>query len=84
MRSVRTTTALVAGAAVALLFCACNGGQLSSVPPAVRTLADAGRHGSSGKIKHIVIIVQENRSFNNLFYGFPGAEDREVRLRHQG
>ena len=27
----------------------------------------------SGKIKHIVIIVQENRSFNNLFYGFPGA-----------
>ncbi|MGA8385114.1 MAG: alkaline phosphatase family protein, partial [Candidatus Cybelea sp.] len=73
MRSVRTTTALVAGAAVALLFCSCNGGQLSSVPPAVRTLADAGRHGSSGKIKHVVIIVQENRSFNNLFYGFPGA-----------
>ncbi|MEO6834766.1 MAG: alkaline phosphatase family protein [Candidatus Tumulicola sp.] len=25
------------------------------------------------KIKHVVIIVQENRSFNNLFYGFPGA-----------
>ena len=28
---------------------------------------------SSGKIQHIVIVVQENRSFNNLFYGFPGA-----------
>ena len=27
----------------------------------------------SSKIKHVVIIVQENRSFNNLFYGFPGA-----------
>jgi phospholipase C len=25
-------------------------------------------------IKHIVIIVQENRSFDNLFYGFPGAD----------
>jgi phospholipase C len=31
--------------------------------------------GSSGsKIQHIVIIVQENRSFNDLFYGFPGAK----------
>ena len=25
------------------------------------------------KIKHIVVLVQENRSFNNLFAGFPGA-----------
>jgi phospholipase C len=28
---------------------------------------------SSGSIAHIVIMVQENRSFNNLFAGFPGA-----------
>jgi phospholipase C len=74
MRSVRTTTALLAGAAAVLLFCSCNGGQLSSVPPTVRTPTFAQRHGSSGKIRHIVIIVQENRSFNNLFYGFPGAK----------
>ncbi len=32
------------------------------------------RDPSNGKIKHIVIIVQENRSFNNLFYGYPGAK----------
>ncbi|MBV8196773.1 MAG: hypothetical protein JO263_01440 [Candidatus Eremiobacteraeota bacterium] len=25
------------------------------------------------KIKHVVIVIQENRSFNNLFYGYPGA-----------
>ncbi len=32
------------------------------------------RHLSArAKIKHVVIIVQENRSFNDLFYGFPGA-----------
>jgi phospholipase C len=31
-------------------------------------------HGpSSGTIKHVVIVIQENRSLNNLFYGFPGA-----------
>ncbi|HEY6486336.1 MAG TPA: alkaline phosphatase family protein [Candidatus Cybelea sp.] len=29
---------------------------------------------SAPKIKHIIIIVQENRSFNNLFYGYPGAK----------
>jgi phospholipase C len=27
----------------------------------------------AGKITHIVYIVQENRSFNDLFYGYPGA-----------
>ena len=31
------------------------------------------RHSASGKIQHVIIIVQENRIFNNLFYGFPGA-----------
>jgi phospholipase C len=25
-------------------------------------------------IQHVVIIVQENRSFDNLFHGFPGAD----------
>jgi phospholipase C len=27
-----------------------------------------------GKIKHVVYIVQENRSFNDLFMGYPGAK----------
>lgn len=27
-----------------------------------------------GKIAHVVIIIQENRSFDNLFHGFPGAD----------
>jgi phospholipase C len=33
-----------------------------------------GPSGSSGKIQHIVIMVQENRSFDNLFAGYPGAD----------
>jgi phospholipase C len=36
---------------------------------AIRVLDGTG----AGKIQHIVYIVQENRSFNNLFYGYPGA-----------
>src|ERR1700733_11737927 len=30
--------------------------------------------GSGGKIKHVVIIVQENRSFDNFFDCFPGTD----------
>ncbi|HZY98724.1 MAG TPA: alkaline phosphatase family protein [Candidatus Baltobacteraceae bacterium] len=29
-------------------------------------------------IQHVVIIIQENRTFNNLFMGFPGAETRST------
>ncbi len=32
------------------------------------------RGQSESRIKHVVIIVQENRSFDNLFNGFPGAD----------
>jgi phospholipase C len=37
---------------------------------ALRALAATG----AGKIQHIVYIVQENRSFDNLFQGYPGAD----------
>ena len=69
---------------VATLFlsaCQGNGGLRSSsgLPvanplPAQTSIAGVHRRASSGKIQHIVVIVQENRSFNNLFYGFPGAK----------
>ena len=36
---------------------------------------------ASGLIQHVIVIVQENRSFNNLFYGYPGAP-RNLRLQH--
>ena len=74
MHHVSTVRARVPILAVALFLSACSGGGVSSVTPAVGSLASIHRHASSGKIQHIVIIVQENRSFNNLFYGFPGAK----------
>jgi len=79
MMNLRVALAVLA-ATVALGACSANGG--SSVPnlsgagaarlsgaQARRILSDP----SHGKIQHVVIVVQENRSFNNLFKGFPGA-----------
>ena len=81
-------------AALAVGLSACNNGGLTTGAPslplspqalaAAQTQAPLKRthhHGSSGKIQHVVIIIQENRSFNNLFYGFPGRDDHDVRLQ---
>jgi phospholipase C len=43
----------------------CNGS--NTVPPPLRP---PGPH----TIAHVIVLLQENRSFNNLFMGFPGAE----------
>ncbi|HEY6326583.1 MAG TPA: alkaline phosphatase family protein [Candidatus Cybelea sp.] len=73
---------ILPSAAAALLLAGCGAGGSAASPglpvaslPQSRALAPRGaQHGpSSGKIQHVVIIVQENRSLNNLFYGFPGA-----------
>ena len=60
-------------AAVALSAC---GGNVGSSP--WTGLPALSSHESSGstKIQHVVIVVQENRSFDNLFQGFPGADTR--------
>src|SRR6516165_10826513 len=38
----------------------------------------------SGKIKHVVIIIQENRTVDNLFNGYPGADTQSWGLNHKG
>ncbi len=61
--------------ALAVAFAGCSTGSQSSLPymqngAPLRTLDSTG----AGKIKHIVYIVQENRSFDDLFQGYPGAD----------
>jgi phospholipase C len=71
------TTARVRSAALSFLLalavtgCAAPGAPERSVLPdgAERAGAQPGRY-----VKHVVIIVQENRSFVDLFRGFPGAD----------
>jgi phospholipase C len=70
--------------ALGLLLSACRGGSAigssSGLPVAnlapVHSEAQDLLNGlpGAGKIQHIIIVVQENRSFNNLFYGYPGAK----------
>ncbi len=51
-------------------------------------LVSCGPHTDEGPsrrvIQHVVIIVQENRSFDNLFHGYPGADTVDNGLIHTG
>ncbi|MGB6412157.1 MAG: alkaline phosphatase family protein [Candidatus Cybelea sp.] len=62
-------------AALVVPFLGACGGGFAPPQPGARALVDALHlHAASAKIRHVIIIVQENRSLNNLFYGFPGAD----------
>jgi phospholipase C len=57
--------------AAALVFAGCARAALPSMQSAtaLRALDETG----AGKITHIVWVIQENRSFNDMFEGYPGA-----------
>ncbi len=57
-------------------------GSLELVPAAGRQLVPAARAATEAgihKIKHVVIIMQENRSFDSFFGTFPGADGIPMR-----
>jgi phospholipase C len=68
---------LVAAAATMLVLAACSGGTAQRTAPMLPAADAVGQPMSVplGKyIKHVVIVVQENRSFNNVFAGWPGTD----------
>jgi phospholipase C len=68
----RITNRRLAAGALALVLTGC--GASNAVPPVRSDLALRARgETGAGKIAHIVYIVQENRSFNDLFMGYPHA-----------
>lgn len=82
LRSLLRTVPLVA---VYLTAAACNQSQPTALPLAPTTFAAPRRHSaSSSPIRHVVIIVQENRSFDNIFAGFPGADAPISGYTHTG
>ena len=48
------------------------------------TAAAAAKTSIGRYIKLVVIVVQENRSFDNFFSGFPGADAATSGLTHDG
>ncbi len=71
MRAARLARLAALPALAALAAC-------SAGSPAIPYMRDAGAMQSlaqtgAGKITHVIYIVQENRSFDNLFHGYPGA-----------
>jgi phospholipase C len=77
--------------ATVLALAACSAGVPPHAPFAREDMALLARAAAgAGKIEHVVYIVQENRSFDNLFQGYPGAdtvdsgkdsEGRQIALR---
>ncbi|HVN69049.1 MAG TPA: alkaline phosphatase family protein [Candidatus Binatia bacterium] len=59
-------------AAAAFTLAACSWQQPSGAPGA---MPPAGFHRSSASqyLSHVIVIIQENRSFENFFAGYPGA-----------
>jgi phospholipase C len=85
----RTVLHFCASLSVALALSACASEQLRSVPvdsahvPFVQPAAFTLRK-LTGKIQHVIIIVQENRSFDNLFQGFPNADTVPYGMNSKG
>jgi phospholipase C len=63
----------VAAAWAAWMLAGCTVGAQPTLPAGQTAIFQQLRASGAGKITHVVYIVQENRSFNDLFQGYPGA-----------
>jgi phospholipase C len=84
MRGIRKASTSIV---LPLALAACTNS--SGVAPTSLALSSASSRSAnatplSAYIKHVVIIVQENRSFDNLFHGFPGADTAVHGATHTG
>src|ERR1700729_633964 len=76
-------SSLVWTAVVCAGVAGCGGGAVPAADSQVRELLDTGS-GPNGFIQHVIIVVQENRSFDNLFATFPHADGATKGLTHTG
>lgn len=66
---------MLLGASIVLAGCGSSTVKSTDPPP-------LGPPTAAGRIKHIVIIMQENRSTDNLFNGFPGADTVQTAMKN--
>ena len=78
----------VLAALVVTSVSACSsGGSLPSVfggPNGPTSAAQMRLGGSSQKITHVIVLVQENRTFDNLFHGYAGSDYSNTGKTHDG
>jgi phospholipase C len=89
MTSTRTAAFALLAAALSFAGCSSAGGADALVTalrsqPVAPINGGVNRRKRTGDITHIVILVQENRSFDNLFATFPGADGATTGMRHNG
>jgi phospholipase C len=76
---------IAAVASIALTGAACNGAAVrSGADFAPVTPVNAAPASEPAYIKHVVILVQENRSFNDFFATFPHADGATTGKTHDG
>ena len=72
-----SSLSLAVVAALALGACSRNdpsGGLPLGAQPLGKHAARAHQNGLLGQFSHVIVIVQENRTVDNMFNGFPGAD----------
>jgi len=62
--------------------CSSQHSQTGALPAVPQQAPALHRHASSYPITHVVIIMQENRSFDNFFRGFPKADSATFGYGH--
>ena len=75
------------GAIAAVSLASCGAGGTSAPPGSSGVVPFAGNVApakAGGKIQHVVIVIQENRSFDGMFQGYPGADTVSSGLNSQG
>jgi phospholipase C len=79
----RCNTSAFFSASVLLTAAACSSGSVApNSPNAVNSAVGVsraemgGRYSRASKIQHIVVVIQEARSFDNLFCGYSGAQGK--------
>src|SRR5215469_4585628 len=85
-RKIFRAKAMLSVCLVGILF-GCGGSKAGFTPSVVQqqpTAVSLARLAPGNYIKHVVIIVQENRSFENLFAGWKGADAPMFGYIHTG
>ena len=68
-----------------ILLQGCSGSAVGPAPvPGGGVASPFAHRAATGKIQHVVVIVQENRSLDNLFLGYPGADTQAYGYNNQG